>query len=335
MPVADRIGLTGWGRESDAPAKSLYFEQIGREANLRKYGNDRFGEPVRPPMQLVQESPIEREIRKLFRFDEGWDFEEVEKLIYGQPLVRGPQNIGNCVGYSHCLGLAERIAYEILVKGDPEEVLGDYRISGTPVPFIPYSYGAGRCLAGNMCGGGDGSYCEVQIEASQEHGFLPSDTPGLPGPFPQSSAQVGRQWGSSKSTLQTWRPKAITFDLEHSWQCKSADDVWKAIVVDKQPVQICSGWGFVPKEQITLNGVRFWLYVKGGGWSHSMTLMGAWKIGGRRFFKDSNQWGMQAHKDGYYFVVEDDTMDKWVRNAHAATIGEIKGRPTQRVQFPM
>ncbi len=308
----------GWGSQHSSIETKLADERRETEANMRLYGEDRFSAPN---VTTIVKSPIESQLLKLMPFDEGWDFRFAERVVYGRELQRGPQNIGNCVGYSNCLLLATRIAHEILVRGDLELTLGDYG-RNSPVPFIPYAYGAGRCLSGNMCGNFDGSYCSVQIRANLEHGILPSDLDVLSEyNVPQGSARTGRRFGSSRSLVQKYRKYAIDYKLEHSYQVETVDSLWDAIVEKKMPCQICSSWGFRSQEK------REWFYIwkQSGRWAHSMQIIAAFKLKGQMYFMIGNQWG-NYHNGTYWFVVTAETMEKWLRQADCRTIGNIAGR---------
>ena len=175
----------GWGPEEDAdrPRRSLYAEQILHEKNVQLFGESMFSEPAEE--QRLTDHIVEM-LKDLWKFDEGFDFGAVERMVYGKEAQRGPQSHGNCVGASHCYLIQARLAFEVLA-GQADELLGDYDDGETPVPYIPYSYGAGRCLvSGRMCGPRDGSYCSSQLRATQEHGFLP---PPDISPHPQLDAQ--------------------------------------------------------------------------------------------------------------------------------------------------
>jgi hypothetical protein len=270
---------------------------------------------------------LETAIRGLFKFDDGWSFLEVERLVYGENFMMN-QNIGNCVGASHCELIGARIAHEILAEGEAEDPLGQGQLAK---PFIPYSYGVGR-MVGGMLGGGDGSYCGAQIEGTMKHGFIPCYTPGLPGDPPQSSASVGRQFGSSRSTLEKWMPYAKPFDLIEAPQCRSGDDAIKLITQRKIPLQICSGWGFAYwkyDQQYDLE-----LYKPSGSWSHSMQIVACIKVKGAWFIVVRNQWG-ESHKGSpsrniprNCFVIPIETFDRWVKDSETLGIGQIQGLPS-------
>lgn len=263
---------------------------------------------------------VEARIRSAFKFDEGWDFRVAEELVAGVQTFQ--QNIGNCVGASHTMLLAARIAHEILAEGQAEEALGQGDLQ---MPFVPYSYGVGR-LAGNMLGRGDGSYCGAQIRGTQEHGFLPCFVPGVSdyGSLPQSSSTVGRLFGRSRAELEKWMPHARPFDLVEAPKVQSADDVWELIVNKKIPLQICSGWGFRFK-QTDANGIN--VYDRGGSWSHSMQLIAAFRIKQQKYCTVRNQWG-KSHKDGQSFTIRWETLERWIPNSETIGIGEIQGLST-------
>lgn len=326
MPTADPVGYTGWGHESFAIAKKLKIEALEEEKNLKKFGEAAFSKPPLTSSDAEMAFVINLIKEKYSPWDAGFDMTWCEKEVYGGIQWRGPQNCGNCVGASHCVGLAQRVAAEVLIEGDPEVVLGDSNSS--PIPYIPYSYGAGRCLSGNMCGRYDGSYCGSQFAASQEHGFVPSNTEGLQGPFPQPSSQIVRKFGSSRTILNNWRSKAIKFDLLHSFRVRTPEEVWEAVVDDFMPIQICSNWGFKPTNtKIQGDGITYTLYRPGGSWAHSMLIEAAFEYKGSRFCKVSNQWGVHAHRDGYFFIVDFDDLERWLKQADARAIGEIQGKP--------
>ncbi len=311
----EKIGKMGWGDPRDNPTHTLYRERIAFEV-----ASDLF-----TPFEVLQEqeateSPIEAELRQLMPFDKGWDFEYADKLIYGQHLTF-QQNIGNCVGASHCMLLASKVAHEILIEGDPEEPLGDQ--ASSPIPYVPYSYGAGRVYIGGNRINGDGSLCEWQIQATMEYGFLPSDQDGLTG-VPQGSAGTGRSWGRSKATLDKWLPQAKAYDME-STPITSADQCRTALVDHKHPSQICSSWGFAVQRYDSKYDLN--LYTKSGSWAHSMQVIAIFEKKGAWFVKIRNQWG-ETHKDGMSFVIPFELFERWIPQSSTATIGEIKGRPT-------
>ena len=312
----------GWGEESESEQKKLYIEAIENENLLQTYGEATFS----PPAER-EETEMETRVRKIMPFSVGWDFTYASNIVYKKDISHGPQNDGNCVGFSNSVGVAYRISHEILCLGQADEPLGSYATKTSPMPHIGYSYGMGR-YEGNMLNSGAGSYCSVQLKANKEHGFLPCDTPGIQteDPQPPTTAET-KKWGRDKELLFKWRPYAIEQTLEHSYQVKTEDDMWNAIVKDKMPVQICSMWGFEARGKIQWDDYVFWEYIRRGSWPHSMTVIGAYENpkNNSRWYKVGNQWG-DYHKGEWYFHVSSDTMRNWVPNSESRTIGEILGR---------
>lgn len=303
----------GWGNKDLQPAQNLAIETAIVE-NLPFACLARDAKPAGDFPAAVQKA-----IDALAYYDKGLDMEIIDKLVYKNYLMI-MQNIGNCVGASHDMLLATRIALEILFFGDAEEPLGANELA---IPFIPYSYGVGR-WEGNMLGGGDGSYCGAQIKGTVKHGFLPCFASGLKEAYPslpQSSSTVGRLFGRSLAEIKKWIDKATDFKLKEAPVADSEDDVWDLIVNKKIPLQICSGWGFTFRE--TIEGIN--VYRRGGSWSHSMQIVGAFEKKSYRFYKIRNQWGPNAHKDGRCFTILADEMAKWIRASETIGIGEVEG----------
>ncbi|MGB0600538.1 MAG: hypothetical protein ACPGLY_28000, partial [Rubripirellula sp.] len=86
-----------------------------------------------------QEHRAEKEFvnraRSKMPFDAGWCFWHGVDQVFGAQLPPGPQDCGNCVGYSAALSVADLMADEIYFDGDLEEAF---------VPYCPWQYGSGR-----------------------------------------------------------------------------------------------------------------------------------------------------------------------------------------------
>lgn len=312
----------GWGEEHQSAQEKLYIEAIENEKLIQTYGEESFSRPI-----SSEETQMEKRVREIMPFDVGWDFTYASRIRHKRDIHHGPQNDGDCVGYSNSNCICYRIDHEILCRGQADEPLGDYAKGFAPMPHIGYSYGMGR-YEGNMLRSGAGSYCSVQLRANKEHGFLPCDTPGIEtdDPQPRTTSET-KKWGSSKDLLFQWRPHAIEQTLEHSYQVKTEDDMWNAITVDKYPVQICSMWGFAARGKIQWDDYVFWEFIRRGSWPHSMSVIGAFENpqNGDRWYKIGNQWGLY-HKGEWFFQVSASTMSKWVMQADARATGEVNGR---------
>lgn len=324
----------GWGEEGDTVAQRLYKDRIQQQENEDCGMCSRVGD-----MLKIQgdESPLEKKIRERFEFDDGWAFHEQERAFYGQDLVHSQGSVGSCVGAGAGLALAARCSQEILA-GQPEDPYGWTAQDATRTkdhvqPFTGYHYGAGRCR--NLWNGrefvgsnrsGDGSYCAAQLWALSTTGVLPSrmvETSSIP--FPQSSDV--RSWGNnSKNELTQHVKMGQQFLMKTTAPVRSADDLWNSIAVLKQPVMICSGWGFGPAG--SADGMT--IYGRRGSWAHNMTGFGAFSIGSNRYFLIKNSWGASAHREigrkmpRGCFVITWDTAARWMPQANAGTIGELQ-----------
>lgn len=324
--------LFGWGDRSKNGYQNLLIEESGIQG-LECVVQ---AQTAKAATQLSPE--IEAQIRRHFKFDEGWNFMVAERIVLGlseDDTIMISQNIGNCVGNSHACLYVARNCDEILAEGQPEEPLGSGNLA---VPFIPFTYGVGRLVGGLINSRGDGSFCSAQIQASQKYGYLPCYTPGLeryPGTPPQCDAKTGRLFGSSKTELEKWMPYAVEFDLLEAPVCKTVDDAWSLVAIKRIPLQICSNQGFAYDRFDAKYGVH--LYKASGSWAHSMQIVCAFIIKGQMFFVIRNQWGKNQHKGspeigipGGCMVITAEVMSRWLRSAQCIGVGEIKGLATPR-----
>jgi hypothetical protein len=167
------------------------------------------------------------------------------------------------------------------------------------------------------------------------HGFLPSNTPQLPGPPPGSTSSVQYSWGNnSGKILNKWRDKAIVFDLKHSVRIRTGDEAWTAVTEALTPLQICSNQGFAYYKWDAKYDIG--VYRRSGSWAHSMQIIAAFDIKDQRFAVVRNQWGRKAHKNCGHgvplgsFVIYWETFEAWLQNAYCATIGEVQGKQVAR-----
>jgi len=257
-----------------------------------------------------------------FEFDSGFDFYEAVNRVFGQQIPPGPQSVGNCVPYGSCLSICDRYAVEILEYGESEEFW---------LPFVPYSYGAGRVYVGKVNWSSDGSLGAWQIEADMRHGILPTDTDGLPRKDSydmQSTKAVNDEWKRQQGTLDKWKPKAIMYSVGSSTVIKSFEDCKIAICDKKQSVTIASNWGFAP----TGNKDGMVIHKRSGSWAHQMHVRGVFNVNGNWYVHIGNQWGVTYHPSigrklplgG--FVIPAELFDTWVKDSECYSRGSIKGR---------
>ena len=260
-----------------------------------------------------------------FPFDDGFAFWPIVEKVYGKQMPPGPQSVGNCVGYSACLSNFDRICTELLYFGEAESLF---------VPFVPYSYGAGRVyVGGGQLGGSHGSLGAWQIEADMKYGLLPTDLPSVPIRYEddmQGSANTNTQWMQSRSILDKWRPQAEDLNVGEGTEISNFDQLKVAVVDKKQPVTIASNWGFASSGLDNKYGIV--LHRKSGSWAHQMHIRSVFEIKGQWFIHVGNQWGEDYHpaiangwpKGGFVIVAE--LFNQWAPQAEVYVRGSINGR---------
>lgn len=325
----------GWGDPTKTVEKNLADERAIADV-LMSSGSERFQDAGQWIMRSgpVGRHPAIEKLKSKFEFDDGFGFWVPEQIVYNATVITY-QEIGNCVGESHACLLGARVAAEILCVGEGEEPLGPVGDSLMFVPYIPYSYGVGRCNRNGTLGSsrlnGDGSLCSWQIYGTMAHGILPSDTAGLHSPPDGGSASNQRAWGSnSGGVLNEWRPKAINTTLMQSVFVSDADTAKSLILDHLVPLQICSGWGFAYSH----TDGELAVYKPSGSWAHSMQVIGWFTYRGTEYVVIRNQWGANAHRKAGLgiplgcFVIPADTFARWIRDSETASIAQVKGRPS-------
>lgn len=259
-----------------------------------------------------------------FPFDDGFAFWPMVERVFGGQVDSDAQSVGNCVPYSSCLANVDRMAVEILLFGESERPF---------IPFVPYSYGAGRVYVGNVNWSSHGSLGSWQIAADMRYGLLPVDTPNLPIRHEtdiQGSGTTNSAWMKNKEVLDSWQPFAKDLTVGEGTNVESFDQL-KVVVCDKkQPATIASNWGFVSKGVDSKYGIV--IHGQGGSWAHQMRIRAVFQIKGQWFVNVGNQWGYSYHPpigEGFAkggFVIPAELFDKWVKDAECFVRGSINGR---------
>jgi len=259
-----------------------------------------------------------------FPFDDGFGFWEIVDRVYGKQLPPGPQLVGNCVPYGSCLSNFDRICTELLWFGEAEELF---------IPFVPYSYGAGRVYVGNVTWSSHGSLGSWQIAADMKYGLLPTDITGVPIRYEddmQGSANTNSSWMRSKATLDKWLPNAQELTVGDGTEITNFNQLKIAVCDKKQPVTIASNWGFASQGVDNKYGIV--IHKRSGSWAHQMHIRGVFEIKGQWFVYVGNQWGEDYHPkvaDGFPlggFVIYAEEFDRWVKEAETFVRGSINGR---------
>lgn len=263
--------------------------------------------------------------------EDGWEFWTAQQAFYPQ-LARGPQDVGDCVGYSDVLSFVDGICDEV------------YWLDEVEAPFIPlvwFSYGAGRVYIGqNRLGRSHGSTGAWQIAADVEYGYLPHDAPGLrvkPTERPEPWASEYEPWSWTRSILDQWAPKAAPYKVGAHRRLQTAQDVMEAVTVRHRPLTIASNQGFRKRGFDSRYGITLWDF--GGSWAHQMHIRAVVKIKGNWFVYVGNQWGADFHGDpgrgprGGFWIAMDSTMEKWAPRAVIYERGKFVGRPPEKPEF--
>lgn len=312
MPNSDHeiYGNFGWlGRKAEREAKNLNY-QMGLMIDFTQWSEE--------------EDDIDFVDIFNFPFDEGFAFWPILERVYGRPFPNDNQSVGNCVPYGSCLANLDRIATELLIDGDAESFF---------VPFVPFSYGAGRVYVGNVNWTTHGSTGSWQIAADMRYGMLPTDTPNLPIRYVndiQGSNDTNSLWMRTREVLDKWKDYAVKLTVGEGSEVKSFADLKVAVCEKKQPVTIASNWGFVSNGLDSKYGIV--THRNGGSWAHQMHIRAVFSIKGQWFVYVGNQWGDAAHSkvgEGFVlggFVITAELFDKWVPNAECFVRGSINGR---------
>lgn len=333
-------GNCGWGEDTDPIHHKLFKERIATEVNC----DDGVYTPTR---ELVlakgEETPMEKLVRAAMPYDDGWDLDYVDRLLYGGPAYVDQDGVGSCVGAGGVSAVASKAATEIMLEGDPENPFGmivqQYQTERmSAVPNVDFSYGCGKMKQYYRDGKftterrlGDGSYCAAQIWAFSTCGILPCSEVLDDGVFPQTK-RIQSNAGNQNQFLNRHLSIGQKYLMENTVRVTSADDLKEVITVLKQPCMICSGWAFTPRQEKPGLG---WVYKKQGSWSHNMTLVACVLFKGNWYVKVRNQWGANAHKDGWHFWIPLELFAQWVRSAECQSIGELKLIPANSIpNFP-
>lgn len=308
----------GWG--------GLYKEEKAFEESVKAGFITNFDIFIKRSDPIV--SSLKDRIKQLFNFDEGWAFWWAEKILLGSRIPHGPQNMGNCVGYSAALALCYLMLQEIVIQGQNEIYCH---------PFIPWLYGAGRVYQGNGGGWGDGSNGVWQVNACLKNGVLFADLPGLPSGGPQCSSSVGRKWGSSRSTLDKWKDKAEPHKIKAATRCRDAEDVKKVVTELQYPVTHATSTWFRKAGYDSKYGLTLWKV--GGRAAHQTFTEAIFKIKGQWFAYIGNQWGNNYHgtvgrgfpQGGFVTPIEE--YDRFIKSSACYAYQDFGGRTQQKPDF--
>ena len=106
-----------------------------------------------------------------------------------------------------------------------------------------------------------------------------------------------------------------------------ASEAKEMLTEHMKPLNICSSWGFRPRENHRTwkmaDGSPVVIYKNSGSWQHNLSIPAVVEAYGDEWTIVENSWGPRAHKNGPFFVIPADLFDRWVKRAQCMTVGEI------------
>jgi hypothetical protein len=324
----------GWGDETlSIPARlaveRAYYD-IAVEDNPVAY-------KIRPVKQI---SPIMLKKWEDFQESKGRqrgsnDLTLLTDFVFGKPYIFFPQDTGSCVWSNTFRGIVDRMLWEIMIKGDPEEWFGNQEFGINSIAPHMISYGFARQRA-NMKGS-DGLYCQPMIESMMKDGFVTCNTPKLIEVMNAAGATQPEDFPEPRSTslirkLQNWafndvlRPYGDHRLLE-SVRIKSADDLLQA-ADESKPAMMCSGIAIKSKGK-SPDGFTIHVRNPNDSWAHNM----CW--GGKRVDKNGNVYVVLSNRswvqanattpEAYVYNIPIEEAEKWIGsgNVDCMTLGEI------------
>lgn len=338
-----RPGPMGWG----LPEHTMPARYLAEQRQFSKFASERPAMYCRRDAKIANDTLMKRVEARMAEdgIEGGFDLRYLEMTLWGKQLQWLQQLIGSCVASGGMRAWTRRQMVEIFLFGSPETLFGTTIVGPQNLAhFAPYSYRAGRRRGG--LNRGDGSFCSVHIEGLMKDGALPCWAEGLAShtdafPEPQKESTY-RQWGSSagNALMDKFKSIATQYLLLESEKVKSAADAQTLIVEHKKPLMICSDWAFKPDKPHptwkTKDGQPIWIYTRNraDSWAHNMTLIGSIKGPDSNGYKTvENSWGMNAHKNGDYFIIRDSEADTWLNDAECQSIGDIQLPPAMPAAF--
>lgn len=206
------------------------------------------------------------------RIQNDWLYQNEQGFLSLKSFNQG--QIGSCVGNAEALVLSVELSVDIL--------LGRVPALFSCMASAEACYALSR-EAGNMLGGGDGSFGSAAAKSSTTMGTLWQQ------PYPsvnlsKYSVELCRQWGS-RGVPAELKEIAGQTKLQSSYQIKNVDEAW-ALIGAGHPINQCSNLGFATTRD------EDGACKQTGSWGHSMALIGRRTTGsGRRLFICANSWG--------------------------------------------
>lgn len=261
----------------------------------------------------------------------GWDEGMIMPFLFLVATKMTPdwlrQIIGSCVASGDFRTTVYRMAAEVFLLNDPEEVPGT-KLSGKEsiAFFAPFSYRAGRREAG-INGRSDGSLCLPHIRGKMKFGHLPCNTPGLESdafPEPQRG-DTYKDWGADNRLMDRYLEQAGKFKLLESEPITTVEGLHEILCTHYKPANICSMWGFKStgrKLGKDAEGKTISQWTRSGQWAHNLSVVGCVTHNSKQYFIIENSWE-NYHDGSKCFAVEENEMARWLKDAQCQSVGEI------------
>lgn len=258
-----------------------------------------------------------------------WDI--ARKAHGGKDIDTLAQATGSCVGNGAWNAVMYLMAFEIVRKGDPEEV---------KTIFLPYHYGRGRLHSG-IRGRGDGSIGSGQAKAVRVDGVIAQDaSEELPKPTNREGlswgSKVEYEWSAGERIENEWIEKGRLHPVGATAQMRSAADV-KAALCNGYPVTIASDWGGMMSPPVK-DGVL--LNRRVTRWMHQMAVLAWWKHPTHGdIYWIQNSWGRNAHgkcpsgapAGGFWVKAEE--IDYITRQGDSFSFSDLAGFPRREIDW--
>lgn len=326
-------GPMGWGTDPTMPIdlrhehESRVFDRLASDMPVA-YRMRSYTEPTNPMMNRLRKLHDEAGYGS-----DSFDLTLMDYLVYGKRLGWLPQKTGSCVISNSLRPWVRRALWEVVVKGDAEELIGRNEFTPNNLSFYaPFSYGCGR-RRGNLKGGterDDGSFCESQFESFIKDGVVLCNngklleilsklesTKDQDFPEPQNNAVYRR--------FQNWEflDTLLPFADFRLLESPKVNDIDTHIQLAKQwkPMSVCSS---VAIQRIGKHKDGFDIHAQNprDSWAHCMSFQGFFTASdGKVYVRLSNEsWGANII---YNIPVEE--VSRWYsrRMLTSQAIGEI------------
>ena len=297
-------GPMGWGPDPTMPIdlrhdqESRIFDRLAADMPVA-YRMRSYTEPVNAMMVRL------RKLHDQAGYGaESYDLTLIDFLVYSKRLSWLPQKTGSCVISNSLRPWVRRALWEVVVKGDAEELLGRNEFSPNNLSFYaPFSYGCGR-RRGNLKGGterDDGSWCEVQYESFMKDGVVLCNNGKLLEILAKLESSKDQDFPEPQNNsvyrrFQNWEflDTLLPFADFRLLESPKVTDIDTHLLLSKQwkPMSVCSSVAITKRERHK-DGFDVHVQNTRDSWAHCMSFQGFFTASdGKVFVRLSNEsWG--------------------------------------------